>query len=90
MTPIIMTTEAIIPVNMNIKSIEKIIFPNRPTLVMLATDEEIEKKTSGIIAVNKRFRKISPKGFKTAASCLKIIPSSVPIKREIIKVMEKP
>jgi hypothetical protein len=50
----------------------------------------MEKKTSGTIVVNRRLRKISPKGLRAAAFCLKTIPRKAPAKREKIKIMEKP
>jgi hypothetical protein len=50
----------------------------------------MEKKTSGTIVVNRRLRKISPNGLRTAAFCLNTIPRKAPIKREKIKMMEKP
>jgi hypothetical protein len=59
-------------------------------LVIAAIAEEMEKKTSGTIVVNRRLRKISPNGLRTAAFCLNTIPRKAPIKREKIKIMEKP
>ena len=74
----------------NTRIIADMILPKRRILVIAATAEEMEKKTSGTIVVNKRLRKISPNGLRTAASCLKTIPRKAPIKREKIKMMEKP
>jgi hypothetical protein len=59
-------------------------------LVIAAIAEEIEKKTSGTIVVNRRLRKISPNGLRTAALCFNTIPRRAPIRREQIKMMEKP
>jgi hypothetical protein len=50
----------------------------------------MEKKTSGTIVVNRRLRKISPNGLRTAAFCLSTIPRKAPTKRDKIKMMEKP
>jgi hypothetical protein len=66
------------------------IFPSLRKFDILATAEEMEKKTSGIIVVNKRLRKISPKGLREAASFLRIIPNNAPIKRDKIRIIEKP
>jgi len=50
----------------------------------------MEKKTRGIIVVNKRLRKISPNGLREAASFLRMIPNNAPTKRDEIRIMEKP
>jgi hypothetical protein len=50
----------------------------------------MEKKTRGITIVKRRLRNISPSGFKTAASFLKMIPRTEPIMMDIIKMNEKP
>jgi hypothetical protein len=46
------------------------IFQRRRIFVIDATAEEMEKKTSGIMAVKRRLRKISPNGLKIMASFL--------------------
>lgn len=65
-----MMTDAINPVTTNTKIMADIIFPKRRMLVIDATAEEIEKKTSGTIVVKRRLRKTSPNGLKTIASFL--------------------
>src|SRR4030043_1211429 len=85
-----MTREAISPVMTNTKIIADMILPKRRILVIAAIAEETEKKTSGTIVVNRRLRKISPNGLRTAACCLITIPRKAPIKREETKMMEKP
>src|SRR5512139_2187883 len=85
-----MTREAISPVMTNTKIIADRILLKRRILVMAAIAEEMEKKTSGTIVVNRRLRKISPNGLRTAAFCLNTIPRKAPIKREKIKMMGKP
>ena len=57
-----MTIDAMIPVTMNIASIELIIFPSRFKLSIFATAEEIEKNTSGTTTMNNKFKNKSPNG----------------------------
>ena len=66
------------------------IFPSRFMSDIPATADEMEKKTRGITIVKRRLRNISPSGFKTAASFLKMIPRTEPIMMDIIKMNEKP
>lgn len=85
-----MIADAVMPVTMKTNSIEDIILPSRFRFDMPATADEIEKKTSGTMAVNRRFRKISPKGFSMAASFLRTIPRTEPRSTERIRSKEKP
>jgi hypothetical protein len=57
---------------------------------MPATAEEMEKNTSGIMAVKRRFRKTSPKGLKWTASFFRTMPTREPIPMDAIKRSENP
>jgi hypothetical protein len=46
----------------------------------VATEEAIVKKINGIMAVNNKFRKISPKGFITSTPFPKTNPKMLPVK----------
>ena len=68
MTAAIMTADAMMPVMTNMRIITDRIFPRRLRLVIEATVDEMEKKTSGTMTVNSRFRKMSPNGLSRTAS----------------------
>jgi hypothetical protein len=55
-----------------------------------ATAEEMEKKTSGTIAVNRRFRNRSPKGLQNDAFFPRMIPRRQPARTEKINRRENP
>jgi hypothetical protein len=78
------------PVKIKKTIIQDNILPRRFRFDIPATAEEMEKNTSGTIAVNRRFRKASPKGLKIAASFLKTTPRVQPKITEAIKRIEKP
>ena len=78
-----MTTKIMIPDEiMPVKTKKNIIHPmtriKRRASLMDAIADDIEKKTSGTTAVNKRFKKMSPKGLRTAALAPKMRPSRTP------------
>jgi hypothetical protein len=75
---------------MKITSIEDIILPRRFISDVAATEEDMEKKTRGTMAVNRRFRNTSPKGLQKDASFLRVSPNIDPINTEKINNMEKP
>jgi hypothetical protein len=57
---------------------------------MPATAEVMEKNTRGTMAVKRRFRKTSPKGFNTTASFFRTIPNREPMPMETISRIENP
>jgi len=65
------------------------ILPRRCKSDISAIAEAIEKKTSGTTAVKRRFRNISPKGFRTIAFCFSMNPRQAPIKTELRRRTEK-
>ncbi len=75
----IMIAAAIMPVVIKTKSMDERILPRRLTLDIPATAEAMEKNTRGIMAVKRRFRKTSPKGFKKIVSFFRIMPNKEPI-----------
>ena len=85
-----MTTDAMMPVITKIRIITERIFPRRLRLVIEATVDEMEKKTSGTMTVKSRFRKMSPSGLNMAASFLKMMPRRAPIRMEMIRRIENP
>jgi hypothetical protein len=59
-------------------------FPSFSVFSKVAIEDEIVKKINGMIAVNSKFRKISPKGFITSTpfpkSNPKMLPAKIPTK----------
>ena len=53
-------------------------FPNFSVFSKVAIEDEIVKKIKGMIAVNNKFRKISPKGFIISTPFPKINPKMLP------------
>jgi hypothetical protein len=78
------------PVPTNTSTIKARILPRRLRLVIEATVDEMEKKTSGTITVKSRLRKTSPSGLNMAASFFKTSPRSAPRIIEAIRSREKP
>ena len=66
-------------ITINTQKIVIIIFPNLLGCLIFAIDVVILRNISGTITTNSKFRKISPKGFKTAAFSLNAIPTIAPI-----------
>jgi len=66
-------------ITINTQKIVIIIFPNLFGCLIFAIDVVILKNISGTITTNSKFRKISPKGFKTAVFSLNAIPTIAPI-----------
>lgn len=73
-----MMIAATIPVEMNTSIIDPMIFPSRLAESMAATEDAIEKKTSGTTSVNIMFTNTTPKGFTIAASGPKTSPAIAP------------
>ncbi|MNN08433.1 hypothetical protein D3C81_1212870 [compost metagenome] len=63
----------------NTSDIMPIIRPNTLSPSILATDEAMAKKTSGITLTKSRLRKISPIGFRLFTKCGKKTPIKLPI-----------
>jgi hypothetical protein len=55
-------------------------FPNLSDFSKVAIEDEIVKKINGMMAVNNKFRKISPKGFITSTPFPKTNPKMLPNK----------
>jgi len=89
-TAITMTMEAMSPVATKITSIQPRIRPRRLMSGIPATAEEMEKKTTGTVAVKRRLMKISPKGLKRTASFLKTTPSTAPMSIDRRSRIENP
>jgi hypothetical protein len=53
-------------------------FPSLSDFSILAIEDEIVKNINGIIAVNNKFKKISPKGFITSTPFPKTNPNTLP------------
>ncbi len=81
------TSTAITDVITNTNIIVPTIFPKRLGCFILATDVVIVKNINGTIMTNKRFKKISPSGFKIVAFSLKISPTTAPTIIESNKII---
>ncbi len=78
--PTIIKNEDIITVERKTKITIVNSLPNFSVRSKLAIDDEIVKNINGIIAVNNKFKKISPIGFNISTSLPKINPSKLPAK----------
>ena len=91
-TPVKWVTRRISPpemvaVRMKMIRVYPIIFPTFPVSLVLAMEPAMEKKISGTMRQNSRFRKICPMGFRNEALSPSTRPRMAPRMQKVIRIM---